>query len=631
METEKLLQFALDYHKAGDFKQAELVYKEILAGNPDYVDALHLIGVLHHQMGNLDSAIAHISKALEIDPNFAEAYNNLGNALKDKGYFDDAITYYEKAIQIEPESAAAYNNIGNVYIEKNQIEKAIVFFRKALQIVPDFAEACNNLGKALFEVGLHEEAIIYCQKAINIRPAYARAYFNLGTIFQARNQLDDAIDCFKKAIQFQNNFAEAHNNLGNALKDKGYFDDAITYYEKALQIDPDSATAYYNIGNVCAERNEMERAIAFFQKALQIMPDFAEACNNLGKALFEVGLHEEAIRYCRNAINILPDYAGAHLNLSLALLRSGNLKEGWKEYEYRLFQNKDYTPGRNQSPASAPEKSLLKNKILFIYAEQGVGDQIMFASCLPDAIDQVTLCVVECDKRLVPLFARSFPKATVIPFVSTNNSYPADLPKPDIKIALGSLPNIFRQTLSSFPQGKAYLVPDRRQADIWHSRCRKLGDGLNIGISWRGGGEPKTIRDRSITLGKWAKLFSLSKVNLINLQYGNCSGELRTVQRDMNVTIHDWDDADPLKDLDNFAAQISALDLVISIDNSTVHMAGAVGTPVWTLLPYNCDWRWMFKREDSPWYPTMKLFRQPSPGDWISVIERVSEELQRLV
>jgi hypothetical protein len=447
--------------------------------------------------------------------------------------------------------------------------------------------------------------------------------------------------------------------LSEPADDKGYFDDAITHYEKAIQLDPNFATAYNNLGNVYVEKNQTEKAINFFQKALEIVPDFAEACNNLGKALFEIGVPEEAVRYCRRAIQIKPNYAeaynnlgiivgaswqieeaityfqkaieikndfdDAHLNLSFALLRAGNLKAGWREYEHRL-RMKDYISRRNHVSALTWEGSLLKGKTLFIYAEQGIGDEIMFASCLPDVIDQAALCIVECEQRLVPLFSRSFPNAMVVQRIASNN-YPMNLPKTDFKIALGSLPKIFRQTLLSFPQRKAYLIPDNQLVNMWHDRYKKCGESFKVGISWRGGREPRVIRERSIALEKWAELFSISRVNFINLQYGDCFTELRDIQKNMNITIYDWDDADPPKDLDNFSAQISALDLVISIDNSTVHMAGAVGKSVWTLLPFNSEWRWMLNREDSPWYPTMRLFRQPTPGYWEPVIVTIKDKL----
>jgi hypothetical protein len=267
--------------------------------------------------------------------------------------------------------------------------------------------------------------------------------------------------------------------------------------------------------------------------------------------------------------------------------------------------------------------SSLKGKTLFVQAEQGIGDEIMFASCLEEVINQADLCIVECDERLVPLFARSFLKAMVIKHISSKDTYPTDLPPVDMRISIGSLPSFLRPNLSSFPQKKSYLISDVHKVEYWRNRIAELGKGLKIGISWRGGITPLVIRRRSIVLEQWSKLFSIPGIHFINLQYGDCKDELAEAKEKLGITIHDWEDADPLKDLDGFAAQISALDMVISVDNSTVHMAGALGVPVWVLLPFVCDWRWMRKIDDTPWYTTVRLFRQTSLGDWDGVFEHV--------
>jgi hypothetical protein len=255
----------------------------------------------------------------------------------------------------------------------------------------------------------------------------------------------------------------------------------------------------------------------------------------------------------------------------------------------------------------------------------------MFASCLPDVIAQADLCIVACDKRLVPLFSRSFPDCTVIEHFNLGDTCPSNILSTDVRISIGSLPKFLRPHPGSFSGRKAYLIPHAQRLNIWHDRIASLGEGLNVGISWRGGANPRIIRQRSIMLKQWAELFSLSGIHFVSLQYGDCKNELREAKEKLGVTIHDWEDADPLKDLDNFAAQIAALDLILSIDNSTVHMAGALGKPVWVLLPYVPDWRWMLKREDSPWYPTMRLFRQHSPGDWETVLANVRNELLKLL
>jgi len=253
----------------------------------------------------------------------------------------------------------------------------------------------------------------------------------------------------------------------------------------------------------------------------------------------------------------------------------------------------------------------------------------MFASCFQEVVEQAEVCTIECDKRLTPIFSRSFPGAVFIEREKKPDAHSSHIPHTDVVIPIGSLPGIFRPDFDAFPQ-KSYLIPDPEKVRTWLDRLKTLGEGLSIGISWRGGAKQEVIRKRSILLEQWDKLFSLSGVHFINLQYGDCAHELKEAKEKLGVTIYDWEDADPLKDLDNFAAEIAALDLIVSVDNSTVHMAGALGKPVWVLLPYVPEWRWMLNREDSIWYPSMRLFRQPSHGVWESVIARVKGELLAL-
>jgi hypothetical protein len=263
-----------------------------------------------------------------------------------------------------------------------------------------------------------------------------------------------------------------------------------------------------------------------------------------------------------------------------------------------------------------------------VYAEQGVGDEIMFASCLPDVLEGAGGCIVECDRRLVPLFARSFPKAKVVERVEVaEGELPEEL-MTDVKVAMGSLPLFFRTDISRFPQQERYLVADAGKVQQWRERYRERGEGKKIGISWRGGSKPGTRLARSIGLEKWRDIFGVSGVEFINLQYGDCAAEIKEAEEKLGVRIYDWADADPLRDLDGAAAQIAALDLVISVDNTTVHMAAALGVPVWVMLPVGCDWRWIRGYDDTPWYKTVRLYRQERAGEWEEVLERVVSDLR---
>lgn len=508
-------------------------------------------------------------------------------------------------------------------------------FKEILAVHPNDVTALNFLGMIYYQLKNYDSAIQFMIKLISINPNNAQAYYVLGHSTQEKGRLDEAVTYYQKTLQLDPNFANAYYNLGTIFQDSERHDEAISCYQKASQISPADIDAYYNLGRVLQEKEQFDEAVMCYQKALQLNPNLADAYNNIGTILIEKQQLDEAINYCKKALQLSPNNADIHFSLAGAFLLHGDLKQGWQEYEWRWGTN-DFCrrgclhhPGKFSRPVW--DGSSLEGKTLFIYSEQGVGDEMLFASCFQDVIDQAKACIIECDKRLIPVFSRSFPRAVFIEHLKEDSAFSSRLPQTDMVIPVGSLPKFLRGDFASFPVRKNYLIPDAERVQEWRRRFKILGEGLKVGISWRGGTIPKVINRRSITLENWDGIFSfLQGVHFINLQYGDCAAELREAKENLGVTIYDWEDADPLKDLDNFAAQISALDLVISVDNSTVHMAGALGVPVWVLLPFVPDWRWMLNRKDSPWYPKTRLFRQPSPGNWEAVMSEVSSELQKM-
>jgi tetratricopeptide (TPR) repeat protein len=618
------------YKNKGLLDKAVISYEKAIKLKPSLAMAHNNLGSTLQEKGRLDEALTCYQRAIKLDPNLVMAYNNLGVALIDKGQLDEAISRYQKAIIINPNFADTYYNLGVVFQKKGQLDDAISYYQKAQKLNPQKADIYFDLGNVLKDQGKMDEAITYYQKAIELNPSFAKAYCNLGSALRKKGQLDKAITHCQKAIELNPSFAKAHCNLGNIFRDKKQFDQAIAYYEKAIQLNPNFAGAYNNLGTVYRDELEFDKAIHCFKKALQIESNFVEAYNNLGICLQEKNQLNESMNCFQKALEINPEFVESHWNMSLALLLSGDFEQGWQKYEWRL-RKENHLNYHHEFILPLWDGSSLKGKTLFIETEQGIGDQIMFASCLPEVIAQADLCIVETDKRLVPLFVRSFPSAIIIECLDKRKSYPSNLLRADMSIAIGSLPRYLRQNIKSFPKQKAYLITDKEKTEFWHNRYKALGDGLKVGISWRGGSKISEIRKRSTMLAQWHKLFSIQGIHFINLQYGDCIADLIQAREKIGIDIHNWGEADPLRDLDGFAAQIRAVDMVISIDNSTVHMAGALGVIVWTLLPFASDWRWMLNRADSPWYPTMRLFRQSLPGDWESVIAKVKDELLKLL
>jgi tetratricopeptide (TPR) repeat protein/polysaccharide pyruvyl transferase WcaK-like protein len=598
MDINKRIQLAVDYYRAGNILQAENLLKENLQVQPNNVDTLNLLAIISYKLKDYDASIKYIKRLINLNPNNAQSHYILGHSLQEKGEVDEAIIHYQKSLSINPDFTDVYYNLGTIFQDKKRNDEAISCYQKALQLNPNDVDA----------------------------------YYNLGRVLQDKELFNEAIACYQRALQLNPNLADAHNNIGTILQEKEQFDEAMSYCQKALQLNPNLADAHNNIGTILQEKEQFDEAINCFHKAVQISPTFYKAFYNIGNSMQEKGQIDESITYYQKALALNPNDADVHFGLGTTFMLLGKFSQGLKEYEWR-FQTKDFCNKscfRQPSSFSQPlwNGSSLEGKSILIFAEQGVGDEIMFASCFQEIIEQAGECFVECDKRLIPIFARSFPKAVLIERLNEAYAYSSKLPqKIDMVIPIGSLPKFLRTDFKAFPQ-KSYLIPDADKVQAWRNHLKTLGEGLKVGISWRGGVTPKVRRKRSIKLEQWAKLFSLSGIHFINLQYGECKDELKEVKENLGITIHDWEDANPFKDLDNFAAQISALDLVISVDNSTVHLAGALGMPVWTLLPFVPDWRWMLKFEDTPWYPTMRLFRQQNYGNWNDVFRDVYNALQ---
>ena len=373
-------------------------------------------------------------------------------------------------------------------------------------------------------------------------------------------------------------------------------------------------------------QGRLQEAVQTCDRMIQLKPDFATAYYNRGVALQQLKKYEDAMESFSAAIEYKPDYAQAHSDLSLIMLLLGNFKEGWQEHEWRMMEEKN----REQVPVAIAnwKGEPLQDKVILLRAEQGIGDEVMFASCFLDLVaknpEQI---IVECDSRLVPLFTRSFSNMNIQGKRKEKNlDWLNKFGAIDFQLAMGSLPMFFRPDLGSFPDRQSFLKPDPVLQEKWKSRYAEIGEGMKIGISWRGGSRDSMKVSRSIDLNSWMPILQ-SDAHFVNLQYGDCTEDINQFEQQSGVRIHDWVDADPLTDLDNFAAQIAALDLVISIDNSTVHFAGAVGVPTWVLLPVSADWRWLLERDDTPWYLTVRLFRQTTSGDWSDVFSKIQKKL----
>lgn len=481
--------------------------------------------------------------------------------------------------------------VANKHFEADELDKAEQLYRQLLSLEPQNSGLLMILGVIARKRGRVEEAVHLLGAAIAADPSRHLNYFELGTTLIKLERFEEALPQFLRAVEIAPQFQPAVVNIGAVLERLERFEEALTWCERALELDPNCHIAHYNLGNV----------------------------------LRELGRFAEADRLFARSIELAPNSAKAHWNRAYCHLVQGRFREGWQEYEWRE-QAGEVSIDRYTQPRW--DGSSLAGKTLLVHGEQGLGDEILFASCVPDVISQAAKVILVCDPRLKPLFARSFPQAVVYGWQRLKDWSPAPIEEHvDCQIPAGSLPLFLRPTAESFPRQQRYLLPDATRVAAWRKRLAALGDGLAVGISWQAGGQPIERRKRSMSLAQWQQLCSVPGTKVVNLQYGERQDELQAARRELGLLIHHFEDCDPLVDLDNFAALVAALDLVISVGNATVHLAGALGVEAWTLLPMVPSWRWLSATDYSPWYASVRLFRQPRRGDWDPVMEEVTRLL----
>ena len=501
---------------------------------------------------------------------------------------------------IDPQLQKALDDMVQLATQRHQsgdLANAEILYGKVLELMPAHAAALHNLGLIYLGRGDGVAAELLLSEAVRQSPREATFHYNLALALQQQGRLEDAEAAYSAALKLRPSYREAWENLGVVRQDMERFDDAVQAYRQALVLDPCSPVANRNLGNVLRVLGRMNEAVKHYQKAIE--------CNPLaGEIVFGYGS---------------------------ALLASGDYAHGWRWYEWRYWapENLQQSPPC-QVPLPKWDGSDLAGKQLLTYGEQGIGDEIMFASCVEEVARQAQGVTLLCESRLAPLFARSFPRVRVVAKRLTGSVPALDSAcESDFRISLASLPGFLRKEESAFPR-KTYLVADGAAVGQWKRRLAALGKPLKVGISWRGGVEGRARAARSLDLQMLSPLFERLDVAFVNLQYGRHDDEIAAFNRDAANPLVSFPEIDPLRDMDDFAALLSALDLVISVDNSTVHLAGALGVPTWVLLPGHADWRWQRGREDTLWYPTLRLFWQEKfgKGSWTEVVADVAKALE---
>jgi tetratricopeptide (TPR) repeat protein len=571
---------ALQEHKNGNYREAERMYRTILEQNPRHPGALHLLGVLAHEAGQLETAMQLIREAIKIQPSVASFHNNLGNVLEKANCHEEAQACYQQAITLHPQYADAHYNLGLSYYLQGNRHGSIESFRRAIESNPQLPAAWNNLGVALLDLKLYPQASACLQTATKISPDYA----------------------------------EAHLNLGNALQKMGKNTEAAASTHQALKLKPENEKAWNTLG-VIFDALDDPGAVDCFRLALKYNPSYPEAMSNLGRMLSFTNQKEEGFALLRKAIEIRPNYSDAMWNLALGLLLHGQYEEGWQKHEWRWKIDSFPSPKRN-FPQPQWQGEEIRGKRLLLHSEQGFGDTIQFSRFLPMVAASGAHIFLEVREPLRRLMIG-------IPGITEIFLYGDKLPDFDLHCPLMSLPFVFGTKLDTIPPPIKFPALAGVSTAIDGSQALPL----RIGLVWAGNPTHGLDRRRSMSLQSLLPLKDIPHVSFFCVFKGPATAQIAELAPEFQVI----DLCSDATDFVDTAMKIESLDLVISVDTAVAHLAATLGKPVWLLLPHTPDWRWLYDREDSPWYSSIRIFRQTAAGNWSDVVESVARELTLLV
>jgi tetratricopeptide (TPR) repeat protein len=554
-----LLEAGLEKKNAQDYQGACRNFEEVLALDPDHVDAHHWLGILlARDPSTYSASVQHLERALALDPHIPAGWVDLGCVYYFQRDHVKAAASFRAALAVTPDLVSAHANLGLVLKESNRRDEALVHLRRAHELAPEADGALRNLVTTLIESDLCEEALAVASAAVERNPASYEARLFLAFARLKLNEPETALACYDDALKIRSDDAELYYHRGLAFQDLGRLPEAFADYERAHALEPRFST----------------------------------------------------------------------FHRTLAYLLVGDFQRGWESYEERRLSTDNVALPTSGGPQW--DGSNLAGRTILVRSEQGLGDEIMFASILPEIIGAAEHCIIECEPRLQGIFSRSFPAATVYA-ATPDRTLPPEIAarKRDVEVAAPSLPQFLRRSASDFPRHAGYLKADPLRVRRWRERLAHLGPGLKVGISWTGGVRKTRRVLRSIPLERLLPVLATPGARFVSLQYtAEAGAEIASWHERQPVRIEHW--AEALADYDETAALVQALDLVVSVCTSVVHLSGSLGQRVWVMAPYSPEWRYGFSGESMPWYPSVKIFRQPAFGEWDTVISSVAAELGRL-
>ncbi|WP_027530042.1 tetratricopeptide repeat protein [Bradyrhizobium sp. WSM3983] len=586
-----LCQAGFTHLQSGRLAEAELCCQQALTLDEQHPDALHLLGVLCFHAQQPDAAVEWIGRAVRQLPK-AEYLLSLAMVLERQGRLEDARQHYSRALSLKLEDAGLWNHLGNLLWQLARKDEAALHLQQALKLNPQYWEAAHNCGMLLLELGRHAEAVKCFDIAEKLTPASAALYQMRAVCLSAVNRFEEAEADYEKSIALDPSLAETHNNLG---------------------------LLHWRFGR-------LEQAFACFDRALALRPDFHAVLNNKAVVLLHLQLLDEAFATLHRSLAAAPNDAQTLFYLATLQLLTGDFERGWRAREARWRLPSVGLVDRGFSQALWRGDQPIEGKTILLHSDEGLGDAIQFARYVPMVAALGARVILEVEPPIQQLLGGIKGVADCVGRSST--------PAFDLHCPLGTLPLAFRTRIDTIPLAEGYVpAPPASRVKAWQERLEhrlehRLGPRtrFRVGLVWAGNPDHKNDHNRSMALRTLAPLLDCD-VQFVSLQKGVRDQDRAFLAERSDIV----DLTHHLTDFSETAALISCLDLVISVDTSVAHLAGALGAPVWTLVPFNPDWRWLLNRDDSPWYRSMRLFRQAKRGDWASVVDDARVELERQI
>src|SRR5262245_31330540 len=620
----RLLQDGLDMHRRGAVAEAAARYSQILTFEPKNVDAICLLGVAKMELKAFAEAVDLLRKAVRLAPKHAPAHNFLGTALKETGRTDAALASFNRAISHQPDLMDAYINRADLLMTLNRFGEAVETYDRALAVRPTFFQGWCNRGVALERMGRLEEAIASHDRALALRPDLAAAHANRGNALAALGRHQAAVESFDRALATNPDFAEIHLNRGNSLTRLAQREEALASYDRALAIRPDMAEAHFGRAVVYRDQTRFEDEVPCLDRAIEFnRNDVVPAVYHMyrAEALNQLGRFDDAFAEVERALQIAPDDDEILFGVSLIELLHGRRLEAWRKYERRIPLKVGIPDGFSPPGWPSWRGERLQEELLVLRGEQGLGDHLMFSCFAADLAKRGYRIALWVKPGLQPLLR-------TVPGVERVVSDLAALEDcSDVRWAsMMSVPGLLGIMPDAVPRNGPFLTAEPQRVAAWRERLAT--HGFKIGIAWQNAGASHLDKLRSIPLHEFAPLCDIPGARLISLQKGRGVEEISAVPFGERIeTLGDGFDEGGGAFVDSAAVMMN-LDLIVTPCNAIAHLAGALGRPTFVALMRVPEWRWLLEREDSPWYPATRLFRQASAGDWPGVFARISEAVR---